>query len=732
MSDVVLKAAEGVITRTPDRPSFRAYHFVSWADACAVLNVDDFSNLALVTDLSQGAWRGHWIISELKRQLGLEYAPKVQPMLDSANYADVVGQLIDNESMGDRNFFYILKSCQEIKNRVLEDSIQFIIVIPPVVGHVWEDENLQMMKMMFEAFRGTDVRVVLFCVPESNIPEDWEVVSINKPLISKAANYDILCYPGIAPVVVVEKLGVREGDYVILRSQCVAISPLLTRTVEMEQGSFNDCFRDTYLRVSCFSGRYNLVTREEVQREAYQRFSEGGYGIAIRLLQRLLLASDGIYEHALITSQIQNIRIALLRFEDAGAEAPPDDLLPDILKASLYQSKAWGLVMNNKADEAESYFEKARVFLNRADYPRLYLYLLNISALNRLRIGDSSGALQYEKQIEAALDEQPVRDWHIAYINNINQARLYKKAKDYERSERYYRKAFDVNEMLKTESDLMYENFCFSQLEQLKGDYPKAFLLLLRTCIHWLSNDMPEALAPRVAQAILNKKLGAERGDVEEISKQLRDGLLHLCSKMNFRLDEDNDVIEFCRMHQAETTPLVVVGVPGWSICLSDVSISPVFKGDQYDHLKLLTARIVRTHFPAVDWLRYRTIITDTQFSCELAANPPEVLLTARRLGIRQIIWGARQVVFTEKQLEDIDLRIKVGISAAVDFVTYELGRMKVYFRRYKSPILLTHAETIVMHKLHESGPCWFQEFGDGNLLRTLEERRVVRLYYAQ
>src|SRR4051812_38888593 len=74
---------------------------VGWADAAE----------CVFADLSLGAWRGHWLARAWAAQLGLPAPAPVQPALaagvdsaDTADYADTVARLIDNESMGDVNF----------------------------------------------------------------------------------------------------------------------------------------------------------------------------------------------------------------------------------------------------------------------------------------------------------------------------------------------------------------------------------------------------------------------------------------------------------------------------------------------------------------------------------------------------------------------------------------------------------------------------------------------------
>lgn len=732
MNNQALVCEKSVVIRTGSAPTFYAYSFISWAHALSVLEIYDYESSALITDLSLGAWTGHWIARELMLQLELDLNIDVQPLLNKGDYADIVTKLIDNESTGDKNFVVALESCQLIKSRILEKNIKYIIVIPPGYNNKWEDENLLMMKLLYDAFRETNIRIVLFCYPQSNIPPTWKLNYLNELHIELLAPHIIPFYPGILTQKKAIKLGLTKDDLAFLRQGYVAIQPLLARTTTIDLNSFQDIYDKSYLRASCYSILPDVVGRDEVNKEAFKRFAEGGYGIAIRLLSALILNTKSLYERSILISQIQNIRIALLRFDDAATESIPDETLPSIVKASLYQSKAWGLVMCNKALEAEPFFEQARLNLDPNHFPRLYLYLLNISALNKMRIGNTYDAFVYEKQIEHALGQQINRDWHITYINNINQARLFKREKNYKHAKIYYDKAFSVITQLKNESDLLYSNFCYAQLEELKGNSTSAFLFFLRACIHWLSNDMPEALAPRVAQAILNKRLQFSRVDVDEISNQLKQNLQYHAHRLNL-LSQFNQPISpliFTRPQKINSSLDRIVGQPGWAVCLSHQIFPPVYSGYRYDELRVLVTKVIQVFFPSVNLSTYNTVIADTQFSCELPANLTEMMLLALRQNIFKLNWCDKVVDLTEQDMKALRFRAKVQISPAVDFVTYHNARIKVHYKRYRLPLLLSLEETKAIEYLNDVESCQLQKFAAICDFDELQEKRVIQIFY--
>lgn len=733
MNNTLLSESVRFITRTADIPTLDAFYFTSWSNAKKVLNVHDFETGVVVSDLSQGAWKGHWIADELLRQLADgKHAALVQPMLNEGDYADTVAKLIDNESAGDQNFSLSLQHCMAIKAALQDKGVSTVMIIPPPAETDWEEENLQLVRLMCDAFKNTPLKIVLCCYAGCHIPGDWKLNVENNENSVAEMPYTIPFVAGIFSKQAMEQLGVLPTDYITLRNGQAAINPLLKRSQPITAELVNSVYTEAYLRAACFAKAPELIEREEVEQQALLRFAEGGYGVALRLLSGLLQHTADEYNKAILIAQMQNMRIALLRFAEAAAAPLPQDTLPDVIKASLYQSKAWGLVMSNKPAEAEPYFELARNFLNEQEFPRLYLYLLNISALNKLRIGEVDTAFAFEKRIEQILDQAESRDWHITYINYINQARLYKKIKDYAQSEAYYDKAFAINARLKNESDLLYTNFCYAQLEDLKQNHQHAFLYYFRACIHWLSNPLPESLAPRVAQAILNKGLGTARVDVERISEQLESGLLLMAQNANVEIKQYSNPhsFYFCRSAVLNNPPDVLLGQPGWSICAAAEDVTPVFSGVAYNRLSLLVSNIIRGYFHQFNWDTFNVIATDTQFNDELPANLAEMLLSARRLKVAGLVWDGKLFKLTAKDYSGIEERMFAAISPAINFVTNDAGGLKVYFRRYEASIVLSKEEANVLNTLQREGTSLISALGSAELVKDMEEKRLIQTYY--
>jgi hypothetical protein len=722
-------APAAVITRTPVFPALKALHFAGWEQVRAQLGIADFEAQVVVADLYLGAWKGHWIAYELQKQLRLPENRLVQPLLNDGDYADTVGKLIDNESEGDKNFKLCLHNCQSIKQALLEQDISFVLLIPPQKECAWEDENIAMLKLLQESLIDTTISICLLLPVGTalNIPQEWTLDYLNLPAETATPTRTLPYLPGIVNQATARQLGADAENSIKITNNFYALSPLARSDKPEESAPASLWNKDSHLAVARQLHSASITDGELIEREALRRFAEGAYGIALRLLAGLLPKVEGL-KREYIRVQIQNIRIALLDFAAAAQEEAPADDLPDLLKASLNQSKAWGLVMSNRPADAEPFFAKAMTFLNKETFPRLYLYLLNITALNQLRLGNIDAAFLLEKEIEATLDKQSVRDWHVTYINNINQARLFKKANNLEEAESYYNRAFAINSQLKNESDLLYTNLCFAQLEELKCNYEKSFIFWLRTCLHWLSNDAPESLAPRVAQAILHKNLSGSTRGVEEISQQLCNELLAAAARIGLEASSATRVITFARPETTAIIPDLAIGQAGWGVCLATDKVPARYNGPYYNHLSGCLFGCLHSLFPKVRWNDFNTIITDTQVFRELPSSPTELLLVALRLQVSQLVFNNKAFAISNDEREKLIRQVKISISPAINFVLYEAERMKAFFRRYLPPLVLSKAETEFMQRLQRNPNYTIAEAGEIDLIYQMEQSRLIQL----
>lgn len=733
-----------VITRDNEHIKFLGYRFSSWELLRESLGICSFIQDCIFSDLSLGAWRGHWVERELCKQLNIPFEGDIQPMiknyLNDDDSAEMIGKLIDNESKGDINFIMSYNNCQRIIPLLVEATIKYVVIIAPGKGFLWEKDNVDFIYLLQKGLQFFDCEVIILTYAETLFPKSWNVIFYNKTCFTK--DKKLYCpIPGIIHSRLLKKLIpslLSSSSVLELRNNFFLISPDLRIRKIISQDYVKNLKRVIVLGYLASSIEYFFPTNNQrafdtLMLEASKRFVEGGYKIALRMLEKLLKEfqlEDNI--RFSVIAKIQNIRISLMYFTEAANENIDFDLVSDYHKASLYQSKAWGLVMTNRPQEAEEYFELAKKFLNKEKYPSLYLYMLNISALNKLKLGYSDEALLLEKKIENALYQQKKINWHIFYVNAINLARLYKKEKSYLQAESYYKKAFAVNLNLKNDNDLLYSNFCFAQLYEIQEEYKKALIFFLRTCIHWLSNEIPEALAPRVVQAILGKSLSKNAAEVEEISKYLLTSVNNILVKLGYDLKKTTtyDLI-FKKIHISDANLyLRAVGINGLCVFLSDVKQAPFYTGANYNELLQCVSTLLHELLP--EFITSGSIIVDDQYGIEMPASIVELISSCTRYNIHYIHFANKKFLFNKQKLIKLFLSSKIYISDAVSAIITDKSSLTVIYKRYKDSLILTGLKKALLESLDQcqkvSDIC--NKYGNYRLiatsLRSMERDSII------
>ncbi|MDR3397041.1 MAG: hypothetical protein P4M06_05710 [Pandoraea sp.] len=733
------KSSEPVrIPRGPGARRITAYGFHDFSRLARDAGVEELGQQCLFADLSCGPWRGHWLARDFCDQLDLSEPEPIQPILHDAYrcsdaYADTVSQLIDAESRGDGNFTTAYALACRITERILTCAISHVFVVAPQDDHIWGTENLQLLKLLSDAAQRYGFQ--LWCISRSDCTlspvAGIEWVPFNARLAQA------LPEEGTPLAGLVTRAWLAAVDPALpclrLRDGRVLISPNARRghisAVQRRRLSaltLPDHLR-AYLALSDPMQDVSFV-----QASAGRCFAEGGYDAAMALLDGIDTRPLSALQRAAVEAQKQRISIALMRFERAAAGIVPTEAMPDDVKASLYQSKAWGLVMTGDAREANGYFDLAREHFDEESSPRLALYLLNISALAKLKSNDIDGALLLEKEIEARLQNPGRLDWHLRYINALNLARIYKKIGDLDQCARYYRIAFSVTCGVRTDSDLLYMNLCHAQLETRFGNTHSALHHWLRAATHWLSSPLPEALAPRVAQAVLGKPLSDGEADVEAISATLEKALRNAVSERGVAFSPSEKVIAFGRLTGRGQADRCVLG-DGLAIALSsqEVVASP-FVGPKYDALKQTVMGILIAMFPAIDLSSVRNILSESRHGVELPLSLREASWSCCRYGIGVLNHAGTQYSIDAED-DEVLAKFAVGLGAGIGAVVLDEERLRIHFKRYLPPIELHDHERAVVECLTRplSLAQLSQRLGRSiqacaNDVRSLEDRHVV------
>ncbi|HEY0193193.1 MAG TPA: hypothetical protein VGC42_18880 [Kofleriaceae bacterium] len=732
-----------IIHRKAGRTPVDATWFRSWAELAAELGLarDQLASQCVFADVALGAWRGHWIARALYAQLGLAFPAELQPRMGAretqAHNGGYYGELTDNEARGDFNLLLAHRAAVELLGEVQRRELGWIVILAPLAGG-WDREDLTLVRLLAQGGDQAGCRLRLVFAGQGDDP-DGVALRWHGGRGPAAAPSVLGRVPGVIPAGLVELAEVAPGDRVDLADGRVVLSPLLRGEAPA---------RDWLMRLAVerlppvfeWLQAYAVACEERAPSDgdaaallssAIDRFSEGGHELALRLLaqargraraDRLRAASDSVRQHILLR----------LRDFAAATHGPlPSDDLPPPMRLGLLQSKGWAFTMTGQAAEAEPLLAQARELMSAQTGSRAYLYLLNISALNQLRLGQFDRALSLEKTIEHALAAASPTDWHATYINSINQARLYKKAEDLPTAQAYYGRAFAIIDGLRSDGDLLYHGLCFAQLEAKKANDRAALGSWLRAALHWLSAEVPEALAPRVVEAVtLGRRVASKDELVEQVSAGLRAQLRAAWTRVHGAPEPSSESGPAPAFVAADAVPRDVgdrgFGAEGLGVIVRAAPMRPRFDGAEYLELSREVWRCVRALTGAPD---PGAVLTDHRFGSDLPATLDELAGSCLRLGVTSLVFAGEPVALDPELGPALVARARVRFVPGVDQRRLDGDAPVITFKRYRAPLALTPAQAAILREVTEASTVASLVAPDElAVLRALEAAHVLRI----
>jgi tetratricopeptide (TPR) repeat protein len=654
--------------------------------------------LALV-DLTLGGWRGNAAADEILGQLDCErenvLAPSSLPPFERS--ADFIGKLVDQEGAGD----LLVQRCLELAERILAAAerhreVAAFVVLMPLPGLPLGRANSLLIEFIAQGLPAS--RRLLLVRTTSGTPDlpprwvcEWRGDAAGA-VESPSQDTDLV--PGVLTSAVANALSgaaqlipLRHGFLVPPERRLppsaygrLAFDRLAARTAAWG-------WLQAYAQVH---GNRYFVDTKLLRTEAGARFFEGAPDIALCLLSRALACVDDPLERAVLQATMQGMLIAQLRFEEAAQlEPPPAITLPVELRGALALSKAWGLVMSDQAKAAETYFAEAEQLLAKRAGCRENLYLMNIRALNRLKLGDPDGAAAIERDIERRLNALPVPDWQLVYINSINQARLHRRARRYDQALVCYDRAFATCHGARSLSDLVYGNACAAMLAADRGAMEESFLAWLRAALHWLASAAPESFAQRAARTIVGRSIRTEEDVVEAVSVALARSVSVAAKAVGaLPTHAGESAATFVQPARLPSPPAFAFGGPGWGLLACETAAPVAFTGTEYDSLRALVTTILHDRAPAVAPLR--TIAVDDQLGRDVPTVITEMLASALRWNAPSLAFaGVASIVLDAPLCHRLEQELRVQLAPIVANVLRRPEGLRFEFKRYLPPCLV-------------------------------------------
>ncbi len=725
----------------------------------------------IVADLTLGAWRHFQVASDIFAQMGARATTimladsRQQALLDPAlPPRSRVSQRIDRETWGDRVALDAYRLTGEAMRALAGISTATLCVLPSSQGGAWEPADELFVRFLTQALQSTAHRVLLgWCGCENpELPGDWIVSWSDVPSGGNPTPVDdpdslLHLVPGVitadvARLIDPTALGVRS--LIPMSSGCFLVPPHFRRAQGNPPREQYDRLAVTASHVSWLAayasywGSDSAINPALLWEYGRSLFDAGGLNIAIRLLERAIGASRTPTERAVFEILLQGARILSRRFEDAAGMSLQQHLAPD-LHGWLWFTRGWALTMLEKAAEAEPCLERARDLLLRENGDKdEYLYVLNISALNRLKLGDWDGAFALEQQIRSALDRVATGRWQIAYINSLNLARLYRRRGDSDAAEQRYLEAFSTSYGAWSDSDMLYLCVCLAKLYEARRQYRDALYAWVRAALYWGSCMVPEAIGSRVTNAIVGSQpQGAESNRIDGVSIALT--LQILANAKAAGLEQEYLAMEYAGSRRAPTfirPPSSAerasysgiwhaIPVAGCWVFGLEERIAPVVDTQASRRLRQVTAALMSLESTS-ELSLVQTIVADDRLGCGLPEREADMLAACLRLGIPVVQVASNCISLGGAAGEQARARLQVRLASIVSNIIEGRDGVGVTFKRYLEPQKLSGKAADALRLIGglsegdlRDSPSTDSSNFDMSLLRQLERERIVDIF---
>jgi tetratricopeptide (TPR) repeat protein len=691
-----------------------------------------------VSDLSFGGWRSDHVATEICAQMGLEPPPpeRTDSAPEIGETADVIGRFVDGETAGNTVAVRAATLAQAIGDALAPGTV--IAIVAPRFGFPCGEPNARLVERLAAVLPTRGARLMLVVAHGVGRAPATGLRSLVPGILAPDVAAAIDAREGRSEV---RSLALEKGFELVApewRPEPEQVPDARFAELDVIAQACHAPWISAYAQCH---GHELLVDAAWLGREAARRFSEGNTDLALRLAERAASCARDLSERLAGESVLQGMRIAAQRFQEAAAQADPPPEAPAAQRAFLLEAKGWGLTMTRESHAAERYLGEARALMDeKLGDERDRLYLLNISALNRLRLGDFEGALAMEHEIERRHARLRRRDWRLEYLNTLNTARLLRQLGRLEEALAYFERAFATTLGVRSPSDAVYVNVTRARLANEAGRATAAFEGFVRAAAHWLALGVPESLASRATRAVTRQSAGSGGDRVEEVSAALLTALLEHAPRAG-----RDDLADAVRARNREPLSFVCAhDLPagaevGWAAMGPGLGVlaavgatgrPPPTDPPSHVALRAAVSAALERAWPASDGA---VAVIDDRLGHDVPTTDVELLESSLRLRGRGLTRDGRRMQLDGPLRSRLEEGLHVALGSAVDRVEPGAGRARVVFKRRLAPATLTAREAKLV-SLVDDEPTVAQlreRVATTDIratLRGLELRRVVTL----
>jgi hypothetical protein len=704
-----------------------------------ILNAGDLPwNEAVVSDLSLGAWMPFAVARDISCQLGVCVPLPSNKKL--FGFSKQIAQFVDSETAGDTTCILASRLSRTIASKMRSNSISMLIIVAPIRPSQVGRDNIEFIRALAAVLPELRFALLSYTGGSVNILADANVdpVFAVQSLRTTTPHLDsIVGVPGVLPNDLATQSKIADlGGARALRSGAYLL-PGEYRAAFVDAGGTNIVYSiadhaistAVQLRQEFYKSNPNDGLLREL---AFLNLSAGSWELADKAMLRAREATVGTPAEWLNLLQHQGMRIALELFDEVVSEPlPPKDTDPQ-MRGFLILAKAWGLVMKRRPHLAEPFFEEARLILPKYVDTESFCWILNISALNILRLGDVSGALQIETIVRREINRRSLSP-QLDYINGLNLGRLYRRLNDFASAGHFFHTAFATTVGCASAADHVLREFSAYQNYLGLGQPAEAFWALTRAAAFWVSAEVPEAIAARVVR-IITRSTVIPRMVRESMAGAFVDYLLQFSGIAEFKalmVDNGSAPLAFCARDREDTiNAAAVFGDDQFGAILVHGIFPAPSRGERWSELVAILSNIIRTVWNTVVPENSGGVVIDDLFGVNLPRSRNELLGLAVRAGAREICFAQRCVALGDRTVRDLERSMRLRVAKSVSKWEIQHGHIRVSFLRYRDGFTLAVDEECVFRAALENQRIDEIIFAENAIpiARRLEKAGVVKL----
>ncbi len=715
-------------------------------------------------DLKMGVWKGNQVAEEFIAQLknpaevfttaSLNYGYQSQVSGSYLQFANIAGEGIDAESLGDTNLYQSINYCQQILNLISDCNKQLIFAfLLPLDDTPINRDNETFVYLLTAAIKKTKHKIIAVNNHPNN---DYATINFNwvnknsfikEELPSNTGSDEIVNFlPGILTGNILQNqhhncIAIQNNNFLVPLENRKSLSEINKLNFDRLANIFKNY--DEIKAYALYNGNTYFIDTVFLSKYAWKQFGSGAKELAFKLLTKVFNSAGNATEKASILCQLQGLRIALWKFNEvAKAPMPVGNKIVSVQRF-LFIAKGWGGVMTGDLDTATICLNEAtKLFSSEEHASKEFMYLLNINALLLLKKGEANNAMQLEKQIENTVQVNKIKDYRLQFVNAINLARLYKKNKEFSQALHYYLKAFKTITGLKQESDFVYYNLILSHAYNDDGNICKSFFCLLRSALNLLSTVFPKSVSKRLYVALGLPAIAQDehRDTTEDIYNYFIKQICHHQYVIeNFGQAVFNEIFDVSDTPLFLSSPLfakkinAALGVNGVSILVSDDTEESIHYKPK-SKLGTIVFKILCIVFEDMYKLKQsKSIIIDTNYGFDIPQTIDEVVQVSIKLNVDKIIWEKNEFDLTTIKNCSLLLPTNISLHPGISHIEERGNDIAVSFKRYYPTLTINNSYTaslkklllgdlsLTTHEIEEISP---------DKLKWMQEKRIITLTY--